>query len=126
MKYIKGILISVVVLAALIFYFKYWSFVHSRKVEGVIVKVERVQLNIALMQQEPGEKINPQLFSFAVAVKDSSGEIVTSSAEDRQWAVAQPGQCAEARFYPYPPWNLNKAGTYFNARLDKLWDCSSK
>lgn len=125
MKHLRNALIVIGILIVAVIYFKNWSFIHSRKVEGVIVKVERIPLNIAMMQ-DSSEKINPQLFSFAVAIKDSTGEIVTASTEDRQWAVAQQGQCAEARFYPYPPWNFNKAGTYFNARLDKLWDCSSK
>ncbi len=94
--------------------------------KGVIVKVERVQLNVALMQMQgdlPASQINPQLYSFAVAIKEPTGEIVTASAEDRQWAVAEAGKCAEAVYYPYPPWKFEKANTYFGARLEKLMDC---
>ena len=62
----------------------------------------------------------------AVAIRDGkSGEVMTASAEDRQWAVAQPGQCVEARLLRYPPWKLEKAGTFYGARLLKLSDCKS-
>lgn len=104
----------------------FYSVIFSRKVIGVIERVEKVQLNVALMQTSGNEPFNPQLYSFAVAIKEASGEIVTASAEDRQWAVVQTGQCAEAVFYPYPPWKLDKANTYFGARLEKLSDCSPK
>nr|HRO68422.1 hypothetical protein [Pseudobdellovibrionaceae bacterium] len=57
-------------------------------------------------------------------VKDGkTGEIVTGPTEDRQWAVAKPGQCAEAEFFPYPPWEFPKWGTYYNVRLLMLRDC---
>ena len=65
-----------------------------------------------------------QMFSFAVAIKDSHGEIVTASSEDRQWSVVEKGQCAEALYFPYPPWALDKAGTYYGARLTRLYDCA--
>lgn len=106
---------------------RFYSYIFSRRVVGVIQKVERIEVNVALLQNQGGNApINPQMFSFAVAIKEDSGEIVTASAEDRQWAVAQAGQCAEAVFYPYPFWRLDKANTYFGARLEKLFDCQSQ
>lgn len=102
----------------------YWSFIFSRKVEGVVSDVQRIYTPVALI----GGGTNPntkELFSFAVAIKEKSGEIVTASSEDRQWAVVKPGLCAEARFYPYPPWDLGKSGTYANARLVKLHTCDT-
>jgi hypothetical protein len=104
----------------------YYSYIFSRRVIGVIDRVEKVQINVALMQNNSNDSINPQLYSFAVAIKEASGEIVTASSEDRQWAVVQAGQCAEAVYYPYPPWRLDKANTYFGARLEKLSDCAAK
>lgn len=101
---------------------EFYPFIFSRKVHGVIVSVDRVQLNVSLMQATD-EKVNPQIFSFAIAVREASGEIVTASAEDRQWAAANKGLCVEAVFYPYPPWKVMKSGTYFNARLDRLYEC---
>ena len=105
-------------------FLNYYSFIFSRKVVGIIENIERIQINVSLMQSNQGEKMNPELFSFAVAIKEKTGEIVTASAEDRQWAVAKPGQCAVAVYYPYPPWKLEKANTYYGARLEKLTDCS--
>jgi hypothetical protein len=64
-----------------------------------------------------------QIFSFGVAIRDSKGEIHTASSEDRQWAVAQAGQCVEAKYFPYAPWELSNAGTYHGARLIRLFDC---
>lgn len=124
-KYLKVLILIAVVLLGAMFVINYYSFLFSRRVKGVIERVEKVQLNVALMQTTAGEALNPQLYSFAVAIKEATGEIVTASAEDRQWAVVQEGQCAEAVFYPYPPWRLDKANTYFGARLEKLSDCSA-
>ena len=66
---------------------------------------------------------NDQLFSFAVAVRQKDGAIITASSEDRQWSIARKGYCVEAKFYPYPPWQLDKAGTFFNARMIHLAEC---
>ena len=104
-----------------------YSWLFRKKVIGVVDNVERVKIDVALIQQASGaaktEGINPDLFSFAVAIKDKTGEIFTASANDRQWAVVKPGQCVEADFYPYPPWEFEKSGTYFNARLLSSRDC---
>lgn len=129
MKAAKIIFVVVIILAVSsgvgAFFANYYSILFSRRVVGVIQNVERINLDVALMQTAgANEKINPAFYSFAVAIKEKTGEIVTASAEDRQWAVAQPGQCAEAVYYPYPPWKFDKANTYFGARLEKLTDCS--
>jgi len=118
-----GILAVLVLLGA--GFFEYYSYIFSRRVKGVIEGIERVQLNVALLQNGQAA-MDPKLFSFSVAIRQPDGEIITASAEDRQWAVAQKGQCAEAVFYPYPPWQIMKAGTYFNARLDRLFECANK
>lgn len=70
--------------------------------------------------------MNPQLFSFAIAIRTDDGEIVTASTEDRQWAAALQGRCVTAQYYPYPPWKLAKGGTYFNARLDRQYECPER
>lgn len=88
--------------------------------------VERVNPQMAFLAAD-GQAPSAQLFSFAVGVKDEkTNEIVTGSTEDRQWAVARTNQCVEALFFPYPPWNINKWGTYYNVRLLKLFECSDK
>ena len=100
----------------------YYSFIFSKKVNGEILEIERVTSPTAILGTVPSE----QVFSFAVAIKQDDGEILTASTEDRQWAVAKKGMCVESRFYPYPPWDLKKSGTYANARLIRLKDCSNQ
>lgn len=124
-RYLQVLLVIGVVIILMMSLVNFYSIIFSRRVVGVVESVEKMELNVALMQTAANENLNPQLFSFAVAIKEASGEIVTASAEDRQWAVVKPGQCAEAVFYPYPPWKLEKANTYFGARLEKLSDCGA-
>ena len=91
--------------------------------KGKILAIDRVTQPNTLIG--PGGPVPAsQIFSFAVAIRDEQGEIVTASSEDRQWAVVEKGQCGEAKFFPYPPWKLDKGGTYFGARLLKLYDCT--
>jgi hypothetical protein len=114
------VLVLIVIVAGYVC-INYYSYVFAHTIKGQIVAVERVNENTTILS---GRTIDPsQLFSFAIAIKGLDGEIATASSEDRQWAVAQKGQCAEAKFYPYPPWDLDKGGTYYNARLIRLFDC---
>ena len=115
---------------------RFYSFVFAKTIHGEIVRVERVSQGdtiVANYSNATGSNATNRgsipaslVFSFAVAIRNASGEIHTSSSEDRQWAVAQAGQCAEARFFRYPPWDLEKGGTYFGARLIRLQDCGKK
>ncbi len=101
-----------------------YSYLFSKTIAGEIIELERVTDPSAIVS---GAGLQPsQLYSFAVAIRDESGQIHTASAEDRQWAVAKKGYCVEAKFYPYPPWNLEKSGTYHNARLIQMMDCKTK
>jgi hypothetical protein len=124
-KYFKILLISLFVLVTFYLLIEFYPFIFSRKVVGVLDAVERVNINVSLLQTG-NTHVNPEFFSFAIGIKEKSGEIVTSSAEDRQWMAAKPGLCVEARYYPYPPWRLDKSGTYFGARLLKMHDCSAE
>lgn len=112
---------SVVVVFALA---NWWPYIFAKNVEGQLTRVERLMDPIAVITKE-GEP-STKVFSFAVAIRDQkTGEIFTASSEDRQWAAVQPeDMCVEAKFYPYAPWKLEKAGTYFGARLLRSWSCS--
>ena len=97
----------------------YYSYIFSKNIDGKLEGVERVTSPTALLGNVPSS----QVFSFAIAIRTPDGEIYTASSEDRQWSIAKQGMCAKVKFYPYPPWDFEKGGTYFNARLIKLHDC---
>lgn len=100
----------------------YYSYVFARSVKGEVVGIDRVTQPTSIIG--PGSQIpSSQIFSFAIAIKEASGEIVTSSSEDRQWAVVEKGQCVEAKYFPYTPWEFDKAGTFYGARLLKIYSC---
>jgi hypothetical protein len=117
--YLTLFLVVIALIIAAFVSIKYYPFVFAKEVKGLVVRVERVTQPSVIM----GNPNAAQVFSFAVAIKDEKGEIHTASTEDRQWAVVQAGQCAVAKFYPYPFWELDKAGTYHGARLMRLSDC---
>ena len=118
------ILLVLLMFGAGVICFEFYGFVFSRRVEGQVVDVQRV-LQEQMVISNSSAPLSPQLFSFAVAIREKGGEIVTASTEDRQWAVVEKGKCAVAVYFPYPPWNLQRAGTYHNARLEKLEDCKN-
>ncbi len=122
-KFTKFVLILVCLVVAIWAVLANYSVIFSRTVVGEVTGVERIELPVALMAQS-GADVAGKMFSFAIGIKDAqTGEIYTASSEDRQWAVAQAGQCAEAVYLPYPPWDLTKKGTYFGARLIRLFEC---
>lgn len=123
--YIKVIVILAVVFVLGWGFVEGYSYIFAKTIEGKIEKVERVQINVALMQNSAADgKLNPELYSFAVAIKSADGRIWTASAEDRQWASMKEGTCVTAKFFPYPPWRLDKSGTYFGARLLDAKECN--
>lgn len=126
----KALILLVVVLflvAGSYVFYHYYDFLFASEIKGVVVNVDRVTQPQAIITGGGNGAIPPaQLYSFAVAIRDEKGEIHTASSEDRQWAVVQSGQCAEAKFFPYPPWQLDRAGTYHGARLLRLFECGNK
>lgn len=121
MKFMRSILIFLAIIVLISCYFVFFPYIHARTVLGPVSGVKQLLENTAFVagSQDPSTKI----YSFAVAVKDlKSQEIVTGSTEDRQWGVVKEGQCVKATFYPYPPWNLQKAGTFYNVRVQELYD----
>ncbi|WP_253696733.1 hypothetical protein [Bdellovibrio bacteriovorus] len=123
-KFTKFVLGLVLVIALVWVVMANYSVIFSKTIIGEITAVERVELPVALVTRAEGD-ITSKVFSFAIGIKDSkTGEIYTASSEDRQWAVAQKGQCAEAVFLPYPPWQFTKKDTFFGARLVRLYECA--
>ncbi len=125
-KVVSGIFVLLFVVVGVYGLLNYWPYIFAKTVEGSVLKVEKLMDPIAVISRngDPSNKV----FSFAVAIKAAvTGEIFTASTEDRQWAAVQTeGLCAEAKFFPYPPWQLEKSGTFFGARLLRLWSCADK
>ena len=95
-----------------------YSFVFKTKIVGEVQAVQNIATEAIITNGT--RPLNPQVFSFSVAIKDlKTNEIHMASSEDRQWAAVQKGNCVVAAFFPYEPWKLNKANTNHNARLMK-------
>jgi hypothetical protein len=96
---------------------EYYHLIFSRTVTGEVISVQRVDAPMAMISRQ-GEAPPAQVFSFAVAVEDPTNkEILVASSEDRRWATVEKGNCVTARFFPYPPWRLDKTGAYFGAQV---------
>lgn len=123
-KVIRNVVIVVLILGLLYFVVQNYSFVFSTTYEGQAMAVERVTQITAVIQTQVGADTQ---YSYAVKIRtlDQSGAqaVVTASSTDRQFSVVKPGECIRATLYPYPPWNLEKGGTYHNARLDQVVSC---
>jgi len=97
-----------------------YSWVFSKRVSGVVVDVERVTDPTAMMGSRLTEA---QMYSYSILIQGDDGHLYTSSSEDRQWQVVKKGYCIEALLFRYPPWVLDKADTFFNARLKDVKIC---
>ncbi len=104
---------------------KNYSYIFSKTVEGQVYEIRRVnQPNLVVGN---ATMVNPGIMhSYAVAIRTLDGKIVTASGEDRKWEVVQKGICVNATFYPYPPWDFEKGGTYARARLNEMKECSGE
>lgn len=125
-KIIKIIALTLITSTILTISISFYPYIFAKTIVGQITAVERVSTPMAVLTQN-SEQPPSQIFSFAVAIRDEvTAEIFTASSEDRQWAAVEKGFCAKVKFFPYPPWQLNKSGTYYGARLLKLYDCKTK
>lgn len=128
MKRFRNTALVLIVIAFAVYGVVAWyEYIFARHVVGVITVVDRENIPVTLIDVNAPEVTPQAKISFVIGIKEEkTGEIVTASSEDRHWIAAQPGQCVEAQYFPYPPWNLAKRGTYHNARLQKLVDCATK
>lgn len=113
---VKRSFILLIVVAAFVWIFVInFSFVFKSKIVGEVQAVEHVGAQTVITNNQP---MNPQVFSFSVAIKDiRTNEIHMASSEDRQWGAVTKGNCVVAAVFPYEPWKITKAMTGRNARL---------
>ena len=128
MKRIRSLLITLLILALIIglgfVTVNNYSVIFAKTVSGEVLKVERVNQPLTIVNSDTPVS---QMFSYAVAIRNAKDNVIyISSSEDRQWSLAEKGSCVQAKFYPYPPWNFDKANTYYNARFESLFDCTKK
>jgi hypothetical protein len=116
---IFSLITLVLVAGALTFVIAQWSFVFAKRIHGDIMEVERVMNPTAIL----GRATEAQIHSYSVLIKDDDGKLYAGSGDDRQWQVLHKGCRVHAVFYVYPPWELSKSGTYFNARVTQIDSC---
>jgi hypothetical protein len=121
---LKKTIVVLLIIGVVFVLVEYYSYIFSRTVVGRIDNVQRVTGVTAMFGNRP--LTDGQLHMFSVSIRQPNGEMVTAISEDAQWAIARAGLCVKANYYPYPPWNLKQAGTYFNARLLTMVDCGSQ
>lgn len=116
------ILISVVAIAAAgTFFINYYSWIFAKTVSGKIVDVQRITDPTAIIG---GSRLTAeQLHAYSILIEGEDGKMYTASSEDRQWQVAAKGLCVKALLYRYPFWDLEKSGTFFNARVKEISRC---
>lgn len=120
---IKTLIFLVVLVGAATFVISNYSWVFAKRVHGEILDVQRVTDPSAIISSRVTEE---QMYSYSILIQGEDGRLYTASSEDRQWQVAKKGYCVEALLYRYPPWDLQKANTFFNARLEELKVCPGK
>lgn len=124
MKQIKSFirLVMALVIIALLagFVIAYYPWVFSKRVKGEILDVQRVTNPSAIINSRVTEA---QIHSYSILIQGDDGKLYATSSEDRQWQVAAKGYCVVAILYRYPFWDLEKADTFFNARIVELSLC---
>jgi hypothetical protein len=97
-----------------------YEWVFSKRVTGKVLDVERVTDPTAVLGSRPTEA---QMYSYSILIQGDDGTLYTSSSEDRQWQVVKKGYCVDALLFRYPPWHLDRANTFFNARVKAVRVC---
>lgn len=118
--FLKMLVVFLFLIGVLAFVVFNYSWLFSKTVRGQILDLERISTPSA--PNVPGTETQ----SYAILLQDKDGFMYTFSAEDRQWQVAKKGYCVMATLYRYPPWNLEKSGTFYNAQLKQIYKCPNK
>ncbi len=118
--FLKASLVLLILIGALTFVVYNYSWVFSKTIDGKVVDVQRVTSPTAILNSRATEA---QMYSYSILIQGNDGVLYASSSEDRQWQVVKKGYCVSALLYRYPPWFLDKANTFFNARVEQIRIC---
>ena len=125
-KNLSLLLIGLTLALGVFGFFYFYSYIFVRHISGEIVHIEAIgQLNApgAVLPPAPIPAPSSSTALFAIAIQEKNGDILTAMSASKEWVVAEKGQCVEAKLFPYPPWKLGKAGSYFEVQLLKLKAC---
>lgn len=99
-----------------------YGYMYSKDVTGQVESVTSAMPEGALVSST-----QESIFQASVMIKLSNGEFTTFSTDDRQWAsllgAKANGKCVSAKVFPYAPWQIDKAGTYYGGRLLNVKNC---
>lgn len=99
-----------------------YGYMKSKEVEGRLESVTSAMPEGALVSSTQGS-----IFQASVMIKLADGQFTTFSTDDRQWVSLlgdkASGKCVTAKIFPYAPWQLSKAGTYYGGRLLAVKNC---
>ena len=93
-----------------------YGLLFAKSIDGQIVALETIQ-NF--------ERRHPDDSGYAVGVQNAAGEIFAAKSLGEEWRIAHKGQCIRAKFFPYPPWDLQNRGTYWGVRVLNLKNCEA-
>lgn len=108
-RWIALLLGIVLLVGSVVAIFRYYPVIFSQTVDGRVVAVHRATTGEA--------------DTFVVAVRGADGKIRSAEGSDPRWALVSVGQCASARFFPAPPWDLELRGSFTRATLLNPRDC---
>lgn len=125
MKSLKSLILvligALVILLASGLFIQHYSWIFAKNIRGEVIEIE----SSAIPSTPPanGSSETASTTVFTVLIEASDGKMYTSTTTDEQWKVVRKGYCVQVLLYRYPPWDLERAGTFFNARLRQLYRC---
>lgn len=125
MKSLKSLIVvligAFVILLASGLFIQHYSWLFAKRIRGQVIEIESSA--VPSTQTTNGSSETAPTTVFTVLIEASDGKMYTSTTTDEQWKVVRKGYCAQVLLYRYPPWDLERAGTFFNARLRQLYRC---
>lgn len=111
------ITLSLIMLIAIAYCDLLYKITTSETVLAKVVSIDNIQPNFMANQSQA-------IFSSAILLQKSNGDLISVTSEDRQWFVIKKDMCVRTKFFKYPFWNFDKSGTYYGARLLKVEPCT--
>ena len=93
-----------------------YKYLYAENVTAKVTEIQNIQPSAVVADAGV-------VFSSALMLTTKEGQMISTSSEDRQWFVVKQGQCVRAKLFKYAPWDLDKAGTYYGARMISIIPC---